>query len=120
MIAPAVFCLTCGSNCCLHLQQNRSMMLTPREISIVRALLNPQITVMKEMAFGLGITANTLKLYMCKIYQKLGWPGGSVRMLTLWAIAHYEQLGVSLPTQEQFPKVPQFPALIQTESLYEH
>jgi hypothetical protein len=60
---------------------------------------------MKEMAFHLGITLGTIKVYMSRIYNKLGWPGGTLRQLTLWCIAHREQLGIALPTAEQFPQV---------------
>jgi DNA-binding NarL/FixJ family response regulator len=100
-----VFCLQCGSNCCLHLQASHRTLLTSREVSILRDLVDPQFGPLKEIAFHLGLAIGTVKVYVSHIYHKLGWNNGTLRQLTLWAIAHREQLGFTLPTAEQFPEV---------------
>lgn len=77
-------------------------MLTPRELSIIRALCDPQAGCHKQMAFDLGITYGTLKVNLSRIYQKLGWEFGASDRLVLFALAHHEQLGIALPTPDQF------------------
>jgi DNA-binding NarL/FixJ family response regulator len=101
----AVFCLRCGSNCCLHIQRSHDSLLTPREVQILRALCDPNAGCRKEIAFNLGITHGTLKVYLSHIYRKLEWDTKSsvnVGHLVLFAIANREQLGIPLPTPEQF------------------
>ena len=78
--------------------------LTPRELSVLRALVDPQLSAAKNIAFSLGISVGMVKLYVFRIGTKLGWGGGSQRVLALWAIAHREQLGIELPTAAQFPQ----------------
>jgi len=66
---------------------------TPRELTILRAMLNQQYRTLKDMAYELGITPGTLKVYMSRIYDNLGWPGGgSSRLLVLWVMEHQHEL----------------------------
>lgn len=44
--------------------------LTPREIMIVRSVAQGRRN--KEIAFDLGLTENTVKVYCHRIYEKLG------------------------------------------------
>ncbi len=101
-MSRSVFCVACLSKCCLHIQQNHDTMLTPREMSILCILVRPEHSGGKQIAHALGITEGTLRVYMGNVYRKLGWAGGSARKLVLWSIAHREQLGIELPTREQF------------------
>jgi DNA-binding CsgD family transcriptional regulator len=93
-----VFCLACGENCCLHMMGSRQFMLTRVQVKILQALARPDLRTYKEIAYELGITYGTVKVYVSKIYHKLGWPGGSDRELLLWAIAHRQKLGIELPS----------------------
>ena len=49
-----------------------------------------------------GLKEGSIRIYALHMYEKLGWVRGSSRMLTLWAIANRERLGLDLPTAEQF------------------
>ena len=102
-MAHTIYCLVCGSNCCMHVQVGRKTMLSPRELSVVRAVADPQYDGHKAIAYGLHLTEGTLKVYLCNIYQKLGWSGkGSARLLLLWAWANREGLEIATPTKDQF------------------
>lgn len=104
MTTHHVFCLQCGSNCCEHLQKSRATLLTPRELSILRGLIDPKIILMKDLAYSLHLSHATLKVYISRIYRKIGWTGGTLRLLTLWVLARRESLGVEIPTLDQFPE----------------
>jgi hypothetical protein len=41
MSHPEIFCVRCGGNSCLHIQQSHATVLTPREVSILRAIADP-------------------------------------------------------------------------------
>ena len=101
-MGDGIFCLQCGASACLHLQESHRTLLTPREIAIIRALCNPAAGNHKQIAFDLGLTYGTLKLYLSHVYRKLGWRFGACDRLVLFAMAHREQLGIPLPTAEQF------------------
>ena len=98
------FCLACGSDCCTHIQESHKYMLTPREVEILQALCNPNAGRIQDIAFTLGLSHGTLKVYIRHIYGKLGWYGASLYKLALWAIAHREQLGIPLPLPGQFER----------------
>lgn len=70
----------------------------PRELSVIRAFCVPDQKGSKEIAADLGLSYSTIKVYISRIYQKLGWFGGTQRMLVLWALAHRDELGINLPT----------------------
>jgi DNA-binding NarL/FixJ family response regulator len=61
---------------------------TPRDLSILAVMPNPLLHSAKQMALALGITEGTLKVDCRKIYEKLGWPHGTLRLLTIWAMTH--------------------------------
>ena len=61
---------------------------TPRDLSILAVMPNPLLHGAKQMAFVLGITEGSLKVYLTRIYDKLGWRYGTVRLLTIWAMTH--------------------------------
>lgn len=48
--------------------------LTPRELDLVRGVLAGKRN--KEIAFELGITENTVKVYLCRLYAKFGVTNG--------------------------------------------
>lgn len=77
-------------------------MLSPREVTILRRMADPTAGSLKEIAFSLGLSHGTLKVYQSHIYRKLQWEQGDPRRLALWAIAHRDKLGITLPTPEQF------------------
>lgn len=98
------FCLPCSSTVCAHVHAQRNCRLTPRELSVVRSLLDPALPGIKHISEALGITEGTLGIYLRHIYDKLRWVGKlrSMRLLTLWAVAHAEELGITLPSAEMF------------------
>lgn len=67
---------------------------TARDLSILAALPNPLLHAGKQMAFALGLTEGSLKVYLRRIYMKLGWHYGTVRLLTIWAMTHEHALPV--------------------------
>jgi DNA-binding NarL/FixJ family response regulator len=95
------FCIPCSSMACAHINRTPSH-FTAREISMLRSLLDPMTPSGKQIAHNLGITEGTLKVYFVRMHKKLGWRGGSTRMLTLWVVAHAAELGVPLPTPDSF------------------
>lgn len=104
----SVFCLECMSGSCHHMRAAKMRRLTLRDIQVLAALLDPSIDGYKQIGRRLGISEGTMKVYASHINEKIGayrWnAGGSQRLLMLWAIAHREQLGLDLPTPEQFAK----------------
>lgn len=83
--------------------ENPMPRLNSRELQIVRAVCVPDLKGVKEIAFDLGLSIGTVKVYTSRLYRKLGWTAGSMRMLVLWAMANREMLRVELPSAEQFP-----------------
>jgi DNA-binding NarL/FixJ family response regulator len=59
-----------------------------RELQILDAAPNPQFETLKQVAAELGVTEGTCKVYLARLYQKLGIPGGTFRLLTIWAMTH--------------------------------
>jgi DNA-binding CsgD family transcriptional regulator len=92
-----VFCLLCGSNCCVHVQKSHATFLKPKELQIIQMLGDENIHTLKDVAFRLGLTYSTLRLYMTQIYNKVGLRGGSQRSLLLWAFKNQEKLGIKVP-----------------------
>lgn len=81
--------------------------LTRREASILRALLDPQLDCVEAISRSLGLSPGSVKVYLGRIYKRMGlYSGGSIRVLTLWAVVHAEELGLALPTADQFPAEP--------------
>jgi DNA-binding NarL/FixJ family response regulator len=114
MIYP-VFCLICGGKSCQHLQDRfrhtknrvageRAVALTAREIDVIRAVVDPQFSGLKQIAYALHIEHSSLKFYLSRMYRKLGWYSGNLRLLTLWAIAHRGEIEIRVPTPEQFQR----------------
>ena len=99
--APVEFCLTCRSGRCVHLEGTPAH-FTRRELSILRLLTDPNLCTAKNMAYVLGVTEPTLKVYMSRMYDKLRWKERSLRKLSLWVILHAEELGAPWPTAAQF------------------
>ncbi len=85
--------LTCG------------LVLTPREVVVMRAICDPKYDGLNRMAYGLFVSEGSLKVYLSNLYQKLGWVKGSTRRLALFALAHREELGINMPTPEQYSKI---------------
>lgn len=80
------------------------MTLSANEKLFLVALVDPCLRSGKDIAASLRIGYPTLKVKCSRMYDRLGWHGGSLRELTLWAIANRELLGAALPTPDQFPK----------------
>jgi DNA-binding NarL/FixJ family response regulator len=99
-----IYCFRCRSAKCEHLRPRPPAppVVTGREISILRALLDPQYRSPKEIAYALGIAHGTLRYYISVLLRKMGAPGGSSRDLMLWAIAHRKTLKIPLPIPEQW------------------
>jgi DNA-binding NarL/FixJ family response regulator len=95
------FCIPCSSMACAHINGTPSY-FTKREISMLRSLLDPMTPTNKQIAHTLGIKEGTLKVYFVRLHKKLGWRSGSMRLLTLWVVAHAAELGAPLPTPESF------------------
>ncbi len=76
--------------------------LTQTEVRICRAICVPDGRIPKQMATDFGLTHESMKVYLHRIYEKLGWSGaGSMRMLVLWSLAHRAELGIDLPGVEK-------------------
>ena len=71
---------------------------TPREQSILRVMANPHLRGAADMARDLGLSESTFKVYMSRLYEKigLGTPGSqrpaSQRLLVLWIVKHRPEL----------------------------
>ena len=76
--------------------------LTPRERDVLNCLVNPKLEKQNNMAYLLGLTPATFKMYVHNLSIKLTGSGQSQRMLMLFAIAHRKQLELTLPTEDQF------------------
>lgn len=81
--------------------------LTPRDLSIIQAVLDPQLDCAEALSRHLHLTPASVKVYLSRMYKRMGfYGGGSIRVLTLWAVVHAEELGLALPTADQFPTEP--------------
>ncbi len=84
--------------------------LNPREKQIICAMCVQDLNTGKHMAFALHIPEGSFKIYVSRLYRKLGWASGSGshRMLALWGIAHRAELAIALPEilEETGPAVP--------------
>jgi DNA-binding NarL/FixJ family response regulator len=80
------------------------MTLTPRQKDLIRLLCDPNQDGYKRIAYSMGLSAGTVKVYMGQIFRRLGIaPGlGSSRQLVLWAIANRDELGIELPQRADF------------------
>lgn len=102
---PGPVCLKCFAEDCEH-TSGRPGNLTPRQYTILEASLDPRYWTAEDMASGLGLTKGTMKVYLSRLYDRLGWEGrGSTRQLALWAVAHASQLELTLPTPQDFEPV---------------
>lgn len=63
-------------------------------------MVDPLLDGNAAIAYALHIAVGSLKVYQRRIYRK--WGVTCVRLLVLRAMAYREQLGIELPTPEQF------------------
>jgi DNA-binding NarL/FixJ family response regulator len=95
------FCIPCSSFSCAHIN-GPTHYFRKHEVSILRSMLDPTTPTAKQIAEALHIKQGTLKVYISRMQDKLGWRSGSMRLLTLWVVAHAAELGAPLPTPESF------------------
>lgn len=91
-------CMKCLTTFCEHLNGNRPLALTPREVTMMRALLagavNGRVPSWAEVAEGLKtkdgnpLSEGTMKTYACRLFTKLNLPDKAAA--SLWALKHRE------------------------------
>jgi DNA-binding NarL/FixJ family response regulator len=88
-------CLECMSRTCEHIVPvvKRIRPLTSREIDLLRLLYHGLSN--KEIASSLRISAETVKVYLTRLYDKVGVP--SRWAASLWARDHARLLGIRVP-----------------------
>ncbi len=93
------YCLECRRFGCDHFI--KAGKLTKRELDLLQTLIDPNGWSNKQIAFAMGISEGTIKVYMSKVFKKLGWHGtGSARKLIVWTFMNAEKLGIKLPKSE--------------------
>ncbi len=97
-----IYCLDCGGNSCTHVQRSRRRILTHRQLTVLHQLLDGRGLSNKEIAYNLGITEGSVKVYLKHITDKLRWVHCSSGRLRLWAMIHAESLGLTVPTIKDF------------------
>lgn len=89
----ARFCLQCLTFACEHSRlesRYRPPALSHRELQVVRLLVKSS-PLNKEIAFQLGLSEGTVKIYMMNMTKKLraaGYPVTNRTALAAWALAH--------------------------------
>ncbi len=69
-------------------------------MSILEALINPDLASGKEMAFHLGITIGTLKVYLNRLHDKLPWCRHCTRLMAVWVMHEAANLGITVPNMQ--------------------
>lgn len=66
--------------------------LTPREQDLIAALFRTDIDGSAQIAEALHISVGTVKVYLSRLYDKLGFPSGSQRLVVLWVMQNAPEL----------------------------
>ena len=94
-------CIQCMSASCEHLIVTQATpRLTEQDQKIIRLLM--AANAQKEIAFQLGLSQATVKLYIARIYEKLdlqGWGTPRTR-LVLWGQEHAHLLALAPPPRK--------------------
>ena len=98
-------------------KKQRPLQLSRRDRDMIQAVMNAQKN--KETAALLGITAHTVKVYMSRLYEKLGvkdrWD------LARWGRAHAEaQKRICERYREQHPEAPEAKPTLQDAVIAEY
>lgn len=80
--------------------------LSPTQRKVVEAVANPTLFGFKDIAFFVGISENSLKVHMHKIYNRMPWCLRSPRILAIWAIENAEELGFKIERIDWKEKIP--------------
>lgn len=82
------FCIACMSRVCDHFAAPPPS-LTPRQVSLIRLMAGGPSN--KELAEKLDLDEGTIKVYISRIFDRLGL--SSRLELALWSIKHAAELG---------------------------
>ena len=83
-------CIACKSKSCAHLRPPLAPSLAPHELAIIRLVATADPN--KTIAWKLGLTEASVKIYVSKIYRKMGYSCSGSRSprtsLASWALAN--------------------------------
>jgi hypothetical protein len=66
---------------------------TAMELRVLDAVVDPNLENIKQIAHAIGIASEgACKQTLGHIYKKLGMAGGTLRLLTIWAMTHEHAL----------------------------
>jgi len=65
------------------------------QLAMLRASTDPRLTCAKQMAHASGFSYAYARTCLEGIYKRMEWRSPSIRLLTMWSMAHAAELGVT-------------------------